>query len=172
MNDQEKFAALNIVFNNWLLPSQKIRIKALKKLQRFCRRGSGNHAYKYMIKEKKVFDNEFGGPPVLYRQVANCVSDCDKIPIRILNKHKRMTHCVNKFPWIRNQVEKSCGYGLLYNDCFCNNKTFEVYKKIVEMPRGITARDGIRYIMCELSGDELTYYTRFKLSNYIINRLK
>ena len=34
-----------------------------------------------------------------------------------------------------------------------------------------TTKDGIRYIMCELSGDELTYYTRFKLSKFLNDRL-
>ena len=56
--------------------------------------------------------------------------------------------------------------------CYCNNKPFGAYEWMISHPRGnYTAKDGLRYIMCELSGDELTYYTRFKLSNYLVNRL-
>ena len=179
MSNQESMItlkALNIVFKHWMKPSQQIRINALKKLQRFCRRGSGAHAHHSMVCNKAEFGEMFG-PPVLYRQVCNCPEgECKSIPLRIYNRNKRMKYAIDKI--YKNMVEGpiedhivdkyfiSCEY------CYCNNKPFSSYEWMVLQPRGnFTSKDGLRYIMCELSGDELTYYTRFKLSNYLRHRL-
>ena len=187
MNSQYKIRALNIVYVHWIIPSQKIKLNALKKLQRFCRRGSGAHAHISMVCNEVSFDKLWSfEPPVLYRQVCNCMDgDCESIPIRIYNKHKRMHYAIKKiygdkdkeifhftFPQdgnldiINNKFYTSQEY------CYCNNKPFNVYKKMVTNPRGnFNSKHGIRYIMCELSGDELTYYTRFKLSRFLEHRL-
>jgi len=180
MNGSRKIKTLNIVFTHWVFPTCEIRLKALKKIQRFCRRGSGNHAHSYMTEQVRIFG--IFGPPLLYRQVANCII-CDKIPFRIFKKYNRAHWCVEKLceNKDKNYREKIAlnifksekNQSFLYDDCFCNNKPFKVYKKMVDAPRGnFTPIDSIRYIMCELSGDKLTYYTRFKLSNYLVNRLR
>ena len=44
MKSKDKIRALNIVFTHWVKPSLNIKLNALKKLQRFCRRGSGAYA--------------------------------------------------------------------------------------------------------------------------------
>lgn len=193
--------ALNIVFSYWIKPRQKIRLRALKKLQRFCRRGSGAHAHHNMICNKADFGDMFG-PPVLYRQRQNCIhGECKSIPIRIYSKYQRMRYAIDKIfehneengynfdcpterhiqrsndifstltQDLRNEKTLTKHY-VSMNSCFCNNKPFGSYEWMVAHPRGnYTAKDGLRYIMCELSGDELTYYTRFKLSNYLAHRL-
>tara|TARA_B110000967_G_C18690398_1_gene462697 strand:- start:76 stop:603 length:528 start_codon:yes stop_codon:yes gene_type:complete len=174
MLDQRKIIVLNITFNAWIIPRSNKKLKALIKLQRFCRKGSGNHAFSYMQRQGRRF-NMFP-PPVLYRQVANCIT-CHKLPIRIYNKMKRMHYCIdalrkNNASTMIDVMLPAAKRPLLYNNCYCNNKPFEVYKKNVNFPRGNrTKMDGIRYIMCELSNDELTFSTRLKLSNYMINRL-
>ena len=90
MNELRRIKAINIVFISWIVPSNKIKFKALQKIQRFCRRASGQHAYPHMIKQ---LNNYFPyGPPVLYRQVANCVV-CATIPIRIKNQSKTSFYC-------------------------------------------------------------------------------
>ena len=197
MNSQDAIKALNIVFTHWIKPSLEIRKKALIKLQRFCRRGSGGHAHHNMICNKADFGEMFG-PPVLYRQRHNCMKgECKSIPIRIYKKYKRMQYTIKKLydsddtgclhfhcPPDEPGRQNENGFAVLTNVpilekhhtsmtcCFCNNKPFGSYEWMVTHPRGnFTARDGLRYIMCELSGDELTYYTRFKLSQYITNRL-
>ena len=178
-------------------PIHKIRLNALKKLQRFCRRGSGAHAHHSMICKKADF-GEMYGPPVLYRQVCSCPDgECKRIPIRIYNRNKRMRYAIDKifdhseedgynfdcpterhiqrsndiFRDLRNEKTLMKHYKSM-DCCYCNNKPFGSYEWMVSHPRGnFTEKDGLRYIMCELSGDELTYYTRFKLSNYLTNRL-
>ena len=177
MNCQDKIKALNIVFTNWINPSLQIKLNALKKIQRFCRRGSGAHAHHSMICNKAHF-GEMYGPPVLYRQVCSCPEgECKSIPFRIYKRNKRMNYVFEKIyknmaeaPTQDHIIDKyfiSCEY------CFCNNKPFGSYEWMVSHPRGnFTAKDGIRYIMCELSGDELTYYTRFKLSKFLNDRLR
>ena len=195
MKSQDIMKALNIVFINWIIPSRKIKLHALKKLQRFCRRGSGAHAHFSMICKKVEFDNMFG-PPSLYRQVCGCpYGFCDKIPIRIYNKHKRMKYAFRKIFGLSTgdsdseeeseenivdvcnmitQNEKIMNkYFTSIEHCYCNNKPISCYKSMVFNPRNnFNSLDGIRYIMCELSGDELTYYTRFKLSKFLSDRLK
>ena len=189
--------ALNIVYSHWISPSQAIRLNALKKLQRFCRRGSGAHAHHSMICNKAEFGQMFG-PPVLYRQVCSCPQgECKRIPFRIYNKYQRMRYAIDKifehneedgynfdcpteryterphniFDDIRNKKTLIKHY-VSMDCCYCNKKPFGAYEWMVAHPRGnFTAKDGLRYIMCELSGDELTYYTRFKLSNYLRHRL-
>lgn len=178
MNNKVSFKAINIVFKHWIIPSQSIRLIALKKIQRFCRRGSGAHAHHNMICNNISFSQlwEFE-PPVLYRQVCSCIDgECKRIPIRIYNKHKRMNYALQK---IYKNIDILLENKLIVNKyftskehCYCNNKPFGSYKMMVTNPRGnFTAKDGLQYIMCELSGDELTYYTRFKLSNYLTHRL-
>jgi len=178
MNSQDSIRALkaiNIVYTHWISQSQAIRRNALKKLQRFCRRGSGAHAHHSMICNKAYFDKLFG-PPVLYRQVCNCPEgECKSIPLRIYNKNKRMEYAFEKlyknieFTPPERIADK---YFMSKKLCYCNNKPFSSYEWMVLQPRGnFTSRDGLIYIMCELSGDELTYYTRFKLSNYLRHRL-
>mgnify|MGYP001245349305 CR=1 FL=1 len=174
MNDVRKIIVLNITFDAWIIPSIKKRLKALIKLQRFCRKGSGNHAFSYMQRQIKYFNTS--APPVLYRQVASC-SVCNRLPIRIYNKAKRMHYCIDilRKDNMSTMIDISIPAihrPILYNNCYCNNKPFKVYKKMVDMPRGnYTKMDSIRYIMCELSNDQLTFYTRIKLSNYMTNRL-
>ena len=124
------------------------------------------------------------GPPVLYRQVCSCVKgQCESIPLRIYNKYQRMQYAIQKIyggskginasaSWSKNSSLAMNKYFTSNNHCYCNNKPFASYEWMVSHPRGnFTSRDGLRYIMCELSGDELTYYTRFKLSNYLRHRL-
>jgi len=185
MKDEDKIRAINFVFIHWLIPSQKIKLKALKKVQRFCRRGSGNYAFSYMEKQhlnlKWWRSSLHFGPPVLFRQVANCLK-CDKIPIRIFNKHRRAKWCFDKLCEhndkmsdyiLEKVVDNPSLFDFVHTDCFCNNKPPHVYYSMINNPRGnFTSKDGIRYIMCELSGDKLTYYTRFKLSQFITNRLR
>ncbi len=197
MNSQDKMRALNIVFINWIIPSIKIKLHALKKLQRFCRRGSGAHAHHSMISKKADFGSMFG-PPSLYRQVCSCPAGCcKKIPIRIYKKHKRMQYAFKKIFGLNNgsyddseeeenpeNVFEFCNkvtqnekimdkYYTSIDNCYCNNKPFDSYVSMVTFSRGhFNSLDGIRYIMCELSGDELTYYTRFKLSKFLNDRLK
>ena len=176
MNSQRKMQALNVVFMHWIKPCQTVKQNALIKLQRFCRRGSGAHAHHSMICKKAKFGQMFG-PPVLYRQVCSCVDgNCNKIPIRIYKKNKRMKYAFEKI--YKNMVEGPTEehivdkYFTCCEHCFCNNKPFGSYEWMVTQPRGnFTTKDGIRYIMCELSGDELTYYTRFKLSKFLNDRL-
>ena len=200
MTNQESInaiKALNIVFSYWIKPTQKIKLCALKKIQRFCRRGSGAHAHHNMICNKADFGDTFG-PPVLYRQRQSCMhGECKSIPIRIYNKYQRMRYAIDKIfehneedgynfdcPTERNTDRRHNILDDIRNKktlikhyismecCFCNNKPFSSYECMVAHPRGnYTAKDGLRYIMCELSGDELTYYTRFKLSNYLAHRL-
>lgn len=189
MTDQDLFIAINIVYTHWINPCQKIKLKALKKIQRFCRRGSGSHAYHDMICNKAKWNYGLGGPPVLYRQVCECSDgECTRIPNRIYNKHKRMQYAIQKIfrSYKKNEgiidnnitLHKSIDenvlnkYYISLKHCFCNNKPFSTYKRMVSHPRGnFTTRDCLIYIMCELSGDELTYHTRFKLSNYLRHRL-
>ena len=175
MNSQDKIKALNIVFTNWINPSLQVKLNALKKLQRFCRRGSGAHAHYNMICNEATF-GQMCGPPVLYRQKHDChPGECERIPIRIFNKYVRMRYAIDKLfkniYEIDNEEILNKHYTCMQY-CYCNNKPLHCYEYMVHRPRGnFTAKDGIRYIMCELSGDELTYYTRFKLSNYLIHRL-
>ena len=181
MTDKESITALkalNIVFTHWINSSQEIRLNALKKLQRFCRRGSGAHAHHNMICNNISFSQlwEFE-PPVLYRQVCSCMDgECKRIPNRIYNKHKRMNYALQKIYknfdiLLENKIIVN-KYFTSKEHCYCNNKPFDSYKMMVTNPRGnFTSRNGLQYIMCELSGDELTYYTRFKLSNYLRHRL-
>ena len=198
MNSQDAIKALNIVFTHWINPSLEIKRNALIKLQRFCRRGSGAHAHHSMICKKAEFGQMFG-PPVLYRQRNCCLEgQCKSIPIRIYKKYKRMQYTIKKiydsddtgclhFHCPPDEPARQDEYGFAelsnvpildkhytsMNCCYCNNKPIGSYQWMVSHPRGnFTACDGIRYIMCELSGDELTYYTRFKLSQYITNRLR
>ena len=183
MNSQAIIKTLNIVFTHWINPSLEIKLNALKKIQRFVRRGSGAYAHHGMMCKVGSFGSPIG-PPVLYRQVCGCPEGhCEKIPIRIYNKYKRMQYAIKKiyekdgklkFNSRSSSFERlNYKYFTSMEHCFCNNKPFHSYEWMVSHPRGIfSSRDGIRYIMCELSGDELTYYTRFKLSNYLINRLR
>jgi hypothetical protein len=185
MNNKVSFKAINIVFKHWIIPSQSIRLNALKKIQRFCRRGSGVHAHNNMICNNISFSQlwEFE-PPVLYRQICSCIGgECKSIPIRIYNKYQRMHYAIQKIyggttgidasaSWSKNTSLAMNKYFTSNNQCFCNNKPFGTYEMMVTNPRGnFTSNDGLKYIMCELSGDELTYYTRFKLSNYLTHRL-
>lgn len=186
MTDKESITALkalNIVFTHWINSSQEIRLNALKKLQRFCRRGSGAHAHHSMICNKADFGQMFG-PPVLYRQVCGCVvGQCESIPFRIYNKYQRMQYAIQKIYGGTKEINASASwskcasfainkYFTSNNHCYCNNKPFASYEWMVSRPRGnFTSKNGLQYIMCELSGDELTYYTRFKLSNYLRHRL-
>ena len=182
MNSKAVIKALNIVFIHWINPSLGIKKNAVIKLQRFCRKGSGAHAYHSMICNKA----DFGliGPPVLYRQVCGCVEgQCERIPFRIYNKYQRMQYAIQKIYGGTKEINASASwskkakfamnkYFTSREHCYCNNKPFASYEWMVSHPRGnFTSRDGLRYIMCELSGDELTYYTRFKLSNYLRHRL-
>jgi hypothetical protein len=197
MNSQDKIKSLNIVFENFINPSLQIKLIALKKLQRFVRRGSGAHAHHNMVCKVYPFGSPIG-PPVLYRQVCGCLEGhCEKIPIRIYKKYKRIQYAIKKlygdkdgkinfdscvettynglpihsFEQFKN-VQIINKYYTSMEHCYCNNKPFHSYEWMISHPRGnFTAKDGLRYIMCELSGDELTYYTRFKLSNYLANRL-
>ena len=188
MKSQDKIKALNIIYMHWIKPSLNIKLNALKKIQRFCRRGSGAHTHHSMICKKADFGQMFA-PPVLYRQVCNCPKGlCAKIPIRIYNKNKRMQYAIKKIyekdgelnfdyrstSWsLERQKSLNYKYYTSIEHCYCNNKPFGSYQLMVSHPRGnFTAKDGIRYIMCELSGDQLTYYTRFKLSQYLTNRLR
>ena len=60
----------------------------------------------------------------------------------------------------------------LYETCFCNNIPFHCYRSMVTNPQfHNNTLKGLKYIMCELSGDHLTYYTRFKLSKFLSDRL-
>ena len=174
MNSQAVIKALNIVFIHWINPSLGIKKNAVIKLQRVCRKGSGAHAHHSMICNKA----DFGliGPPVLYRQVCGCVEgQCERIPFRIYNKYQRMQYAIQKIYKNKDEIAVSLAEGKYFTSrehCYCNNKPFSSYEWMVSHPRGnFTSRDGLRYIMCELSGDELTYYTRFKLSNYLRHRL-
>lgn len=193
MNSQRKIQALNVVFTHWIKPCQTVKQNALIKLQRFCRRGSGAHAHHAMICKKAKFGKIYG-PPVLYRQVCNCLVDkCRSIPIRIYKKNKRMQYALKKiYGLCENEIDDEIKFtdtdelldfvetnkikiDKIYTSmehCYCNNKPFSSYEWMVTQPRGnFTAKDGIRYIMCELSGDQLTYYTRFKLSKFLNDRL-
>jgi hypothetical protein len=175
MKSKDKIRTLNIVYIHWTKQSLNIKLNALKKIQRFCRRGSGNHAHPSMIRQQVKFGYSCNSPPVLYRQVQTCTAHhCTTIPIRVYNKHQRIEYALDKFTQgdsqdiLFNQKRRIvCHY------CFCNNKPFHCYKSMFENPRyNFTSKDGIKYIMCELSGDQLTYYTRFKLSQYLTNRLR
>ena len=190
MNSLDKIKAINIVYTYWIHQSQDIKKHALKKLQRFCRRGSGAYAHHNMNRIKVDFGSPIG-PPVLYRQVCGCIEGhCEKIPIRIYKKYKRIQYVIKKLygdkdgeikfdspienidEQFRN-VQIINKYYTTKEHCYCNNKPIHSYEWMVSHPRAnFSPRDGIRYIMCELSGDELTYYTRFKLSNYLANRLR
>ena len=126
-----------------------------------------------MICNKADFGQMFG-PPVLYRQVCGCVvGQCERIPFRIYNKYQRMQYAIQKIYGSDDEPDIPLNkYFTSREHCYCNNKPFASYEWMVSHPRGnFSSRDGIRYIMCELSGDELTYYTRFKLSNYLRHRL-
>ena len=182
MNNQDKIKALNIVFINWVIPSQEIRLRALKKLQRFCRRGSGNHANPRMITQKAEFGSCIG-PPVLYRQTCSCPEgECKSIPIRIFNKFKRSQYIIKHLTKNMDEDEKDRFIQkiylsqkrqmFLYETCFCNNIPFHCYRSMVTNPQfHNNTLKGLKYIMCELSGDHLTYYTRFKLSKFLSDRL-
>ena len=201
MKSQDKIKALNIVFTYWINPSIKIKLNALKKIQRFCRRGSGAHAHHRMICNLKTYDLSPFPPPVLFRQRQSCMRGyCESIPIRIYNKFKRMRYAIDKIfdhdeengynfdcpteTTQPTQPNRNIFEGELKNEkilikhytcnhtCYCNNIPIRSYIEMVTQPRGnFTSLDGIKYIMCELSGDELTYYTRFKLSQFLTHRL-
>ena len=198
MNGQDKIKALNIVFVNWIKPTLKIKLNALKKIQRFCRRGSGAHAHTNMICNNVLFSKVWlFEPPVLYRQVCSCPDgECKSIPIRIYNKHKRMRYAINKIfthdkekgydfkcptdnrDTMINNIAPLSNQQILFkyytsiDSCYCNKKPLNVYKRMIKNPGGnLTSKNAIKYIMCELSGDELTYYTRFKLSQFLVQRL-
>lgn len=182
MNSQDKIKALNIVYMYWINSSNNIKFNALKIIQRFCRRGSGNHTNPRMITQKADFGNSIG-PPVLYRQTCSCPEGkCNSIPIRNFNKFKRAQYCIKKLTknmdedekdnFIQNTYLSQKRQMFLYETCYCNNKPFHCYKTMVTRPRlHYTTLKGLKYIMCELSGDHLTYYTRFKLSKFLTDRL-
>ena len=135
--------------------------------------GSGKTAIAKTIRKK--IEKKYG-PTVLF-------SGDDIRKAFNYNKYKRMQYAIKKiyekdgelnFDSRSSSFERlNYKYYISMEHCYCNNKPFHSYEWMVSHPRGIfSSRDGIRYIMCELSGDDLTYYTRFKLSNYLANRLR
>lgn len=180
MHDCSKFRAIRIVYLKWLMPSQKIRFKALKKIQRFWRKASGYYAEPYMTEQSVTPD--FVRLPSLYRQVNCCSKDCPCLPVRKLKKIQRAKYCLVKLTedhkesfkqslW--NKVTDSDKNQFLFENCWCNKLPKSVYKAWVERPRyRNTSTQGVISIICALSGDELTYNTRMWLSNFIVNRLR
>ena len=95
--------ALNIVYLHWILPSNVIREQALKKLQRWWRRASGeNSGYQmFYIMLPNILLNSLT-PPILYRQHHDCRLEvlhngCINTPCRQTNHIQHKPEMLSRF---------------------------------------------------------------------------
>jgi hypothetical protein len=188
------FIALNIVYNVWTLPSNKIREKALKIIQRFWRRCSGYHQgyVLFHIPNLNISypnDDKFSSrvlPPVLYRQTNGCHGHCLNTPIRIqtmiadslreMNSSSSGYLIVKVEKVVRPLTPDEERNRSLINGCGCNWKHYLVYERLFNMVTNLSntkhKKNYTRQIYHALSQDTMSFQTRGKVSYKLLQYLK
>ena len=134
ITNNEKHLAIRIVIWVWIIPSNKKRRDAIKKVQKFCRRMSGVPADPL---QRCISPRNFGPPPAVWRQTCSCsIGDCPYMPHRWRKKrllgNEYLSHGLNAVGYslsVPLPAETADCLAAAMDGCACNWKPFKVYDR-------------------------------------------